>query len=254
MSSVRNKFISNQEAIPIIDNSSVFDEKNKQFAIGVFSPSQVLSYEAGSPQHAYLQLRANVYIDQTRMLGSELRRADNTEVDQDDERSVALVVFENLLGRVAVCACMRLIVKTDENSALLPIEDFFPDSFPEGEVPIGGVEVSRFIVRHDERHKAREARGRIMAAAVAYILRNQLGPLYGVVEPELETALRIGGVRLRRMADPKLVEEYNDENLGIEVDVPAFEERFKSQVGEFDGISSGEYYYWGDVHRELDED
>ncbi|MGE5327753.1 MAG: hypothetical protein ACM3KH_00285, partial [Thiobacillus sp.] len=87
MSSASNKFISNEQAVPIIDSEVFKGHENNRFALGVFGPDDVISYTPGSLAEAYLKLRANVYVDQTGMLSEQTKRVDGTELDGDDERS-----------------------------------------------------------------------------------------------------------------------------------------------------------------------
>ena len=146
MSSVSNKHISNREAVPVFETDIFADEQDKRFALGIFDSSSLGRYSHSSVLYNYLKLRSNVYINQTGMLPESSRRLDNTELDVDDERSVHLVVLENKIGKAALFACMRLIEK---KTSPLPIENYFPESF-DIEAPVNSVEVSRFIVRHEQ--------------------------------------------------------------------------------------------------------
>jgi N-acyl-L-homoserine lactone synthetase len=246
MSSAGNKYITNKEAIPLVSGNVFSNHKNNRFALGVFSSNDVLSYEPNTIAQAYLQLRANVYIDQTKMLDSNVRRSDGTELDEDDERSTHFVVLENLMGKMAVFACMRFIEKTVDRDSILPIEEFFPDAFVT-HAPNKSVEVSRFIARHDEVKYCLIAKRELMTAALAYALNNNLGPVFGVVEPEFERDLKMMKVPIRRIAEPKLVPEYNDENLGIEVDKYEFKNRVGKAAIDRMTIPVGSFGYWGHI-------
>lgn len=244
MPSVSNKFISNQQAVPVIDSDIFCGHEDKRFALGVYSSEDILSYQPKSINRAYLRLRANVYIDQTGMLEKDLKLIDGTELDKDDERSTHFVVIENKIGKVATFACMRLIEKTSQNNALLPIEEFFPEAFDEP-APINSIEVSRFIVRHDIAKYARIAKKELMTASLAYALNNKLGPVFGVVEPEFERDLKLMKLPLRRIAEPKLVEEYNDHNLGFEIDKYEFSRRLGDAAVNSMNVPVGNFAYWG---------
>jgi len=249
MSSAANKFISNEEAVPVFDSDIFTGHEDSRFALAVLGPDEVVSYKPGSLAEAYLKLRANVYVDQTGMLEGEVKRNDGTELDADDERSTHFVVCENRIGKAAVVACMRLIEKTDSRD-ILPIEDFFPDAF-EVPAPTKSIEVSRFIVREDEAKLARLAKIELITAGLAHAVIHQLGPIYGVAEPMFERDLRLMRMPIRRIADPKLVPEYNDDNLGFEIDKAGLVQR----IGEFAvkrmTIPEGSVGYWGEM---VDED
>ncbi len=218
MSSANKKYISPQEAIPIVKSDVFLNNDRDRYALSVIGAQDVLSYQPGSIAHGYLQLRANVYIDQTNMLEDSNRLPDGAELDDDDERSSHFVILENRgLGRVAVIACMRLIVKEIDKSANLPIEEFFPEAFSQ-EAPLKSAEVSRLISCHENAKIKRMANFAVMSAGVAYAIKNDLEPVYGVIEPILETFLKRVKLPITRIADPKNLEEYNDDNLGIEID------------------------------------
>lgn len=245
MSSASNKFVPNKEVVPII-NSTIFegDNINSRFAIGLISSDDVLKSKPGSISEAYLKLRANVYIDQTGMLDISDKRESGIEFDDDDERSSHFVVLENKLGSMAVFACMRLIEKINDKP--LPIEEFFPESF---ELPAieKSIEVSRFIVRHDDRRQSRLAKCGLMTAGLAYTYKENLGPILGVVEPSFEKDLRIMKLPVKRIAEPKMIEEYNDKNLGIEIDKSNFRELLGSSNVDNMTIPVGGYTFWGEI-------
>jgi len=247
VSSASNKFVSNIEVVPIIDNT-IFNGRNKRsrFALGILSAEDVLNYEPGSLSEAYLKLRANVYGAQTGMLGIDNIRSDGTDVDCDDERSSHFLVMENRIGKMAIFACMRLIEKSSSCKRLLPIEDFFPESF-DSPAPENSIEVSRFIVRHDDRRQSRIAKNGLMTAGLAYAYKEDLGPILGVVEPAFEKDLRMMRLPVNRIAEPKLVMEYNDVNLGIEIDKASFKDLLGEVALNNMTIPTGSFTYWGEI-------
>lgn len=247
MSSIANRFISKEEATPILADNMVFSKHpDSRFALGVFSSDNVLSYKPNSIEEAYLKLRANVYVTQTGMLPSEVVRQDGTELDENDERSTHFVVFENRnLGKVAVVACLRLIEKKDES--ILPIENFFPEVFEDSAAPEESVEVSRFIVSHNEVRQAKIITREMMSACLAHIVLNELGPVFGVVEPIFERGLKCMGVPVNRIAKPKLVPEYNDKNLGLEIDCIEFKHRIGEEALKRMTVATGSFSYWGQM-------
>lgn len=245
MSSANNKFITNTEAVPVIRNNLFLGHEDKQFALGVFSPDDIISYKPDSIAQAYLQLRANVYVDQTGMLENDVKRLDGTELDSDDERSTHFVVCENLIGRTAIFACMRLIEKTD-NRDILPIEEYFSETFTTP-ASIKSIEVSRFIVRHNESRHSRVAKMELITSGLAHAVSNRLGPIYGVAEPGFERDLRLMRMPIQRIAEPKLVPEYNDNNLGFQIERCDLEQRIGVDALSNMTIPVGSFGYWGDV-------
>jgi N-acyl-L-homoserine lactone synthetase len=244
MASAGNKHITNEAAVPVVESDIFVGHENKRYATCVFSAEDVLNYKSNSIIKAYLRLRANVYVDQTGMLEDHAKQSDGTELDIDDERSTHFVVLENRMGRVAVFACMRFIEKTADKNSELPIEEFFPDAFSE-KSPQNSIEVSRFIARHDEARQCLLAKRELMTAGLAHALEYNLGPVFGVVEPGFEKALKLMGVPTRRIAEPVLVPEYNDENLGLEVDTYGFRDKVGQEAIDRMTVPVGSFVYWG---------
>lgn len=245
--SVHNKFIPNESAISIIESSDIFNERSDQFAIARIADGAEPHQGSEAIYEAYLRLRANVYIDQTGMLESSARREDGTEMDADDERSVHFAVVENRISRAAAIACMRLVQKTERHSSALAIEEFFPEVFNDNPAPVGSMEVSRFIVRHDEHEPRHLARTNLLMSALAHTRDQNLSPTYAVVEQEFEEHLTRIGVPVERIAEPKWVPEYNDYNLGILIDTAGMERRIGSDAVRSYLLQAGQYRYWGDV-------
>jgi len=250
MSSAENKFISNEEAVPVIDCDIFSSHEDSRFALGVLRPNDVMSYKPESLAQAYLRLRANVYVDQTGMLTNpEVKRLDGTELDKDDERSTHFIVVENRLGKAAVFACGRMIEKTDMDDPL-PIETFFPDAFT-FPASLKTTEVSRFISRHDEPRHSMIAKKELMTAGLAHSLTNNLGPVLAVVEPKFERDLRLMRVPVKNIAQPRMVMEYNDENLGIEIDMIKLQQRLGEEAVKKMTVPVGSYVYWGQIQQEV---
>lgn len=221
MTIVSNSAKTNQEAVPQIDGNVFVDNIESRFAIAVFDGNDVVSDKPIDLIRAYLQLRANVYIDQIGVLDAEHRRSDGAEIDEDDERSTHFVLLENRLaiGKIAVFGCMRFIEKNSENNAKLPIETFFPENF-EQPVENGGVEVSRFIVRHDEPRQRGRAKINLIRTGSAYLLRNNFSPIYSTIETNFERDLRSVGVPIENITESKYLEEYGKTwNHGTQFDV-----------------------------------
>ncbi len=239
-----------EEAIQIVDNSDIFlNNPEDRFAIGVYSPNNIINYQQGSIEQAYLRLRAKVYIDQTGFLDDDHRRFDGTELDNDDERSVHLIAFENLIGAVAVIGCMRLPQKTIENDSKLPVEEFFPEAF-ESPAPIDAIEVSRLIVRHSRSGLSRVIKQQLMVTSLAYTVNEGLGPVYAVIEEPLRRDLSMLKVPIEVIAEPKYVEKYNTTNIGIKVDQFEFERRVGRELLDKINTTHGSFNYFGKIRSD----
>jgi len=252
MSSAGNKFITNAEAVPVIESDAFVNNQQNRFAIGVFSAEDIMSNRKDPIVEAYLKLRANVYIDQTGMLPASARRSDGLEIDSDDERSTHFVVMENRIGKSAIFACMRLIEKTDEYSSNLPVEDYFREEFVDNPVSIDSIETSRFIVRHDDAAARQEAKVRLVTTGLIYAMNHNLDPIYAVVEPEFERDLRAMRLPVERLAEPKLVSEYNDDNVAIVIGNRLRALQLRKKSAEPVVLPLGRLDFWGDT--ELSDD
>lgn len=246
MKSTNNKFITHADAVPIIESNIFLGREDQRFALGVLSSEAVLSYQPNSVEEAYLKLRANVYIDQTGILHQHAKRHDGTELDKEDHHSTHFVVLENLIGRTTLFACMRLIEKIAHSDTNLPIEDFFSNGLTVRPTH-NSTEVSRFIVRHNDRKQALTAKMKLMTASLAYSYKNNLGPIFGVVETNFERDLRIMKVPIHRIAEPKLINKYNSHNIGIIIDKEAAKNILgESTVNEL-SMPIGSFHYWGNL-------
>ena len=253
----------NSEIIPVIKDSDLFDgHDDNRFALGVFSSEDVLSYEKNGNQliEGYLQLRANVYIDQANILGEESRRYDGTELDSYDERSVHFVVFEKKLGGAAVVASMRLIVKEDFED-LLPIEKTFNGTFPIS-LEKGSVEVSRFISRNENDAAHREAKSRTILAALAHIYTNEYGPVVAEMERRLKKSLGMFGIKSEILGPSTFVEEggrdggekHTTELIAVEILTDSIEKTFGRSAIDDMAIGIGNFTFWGNLIDDGEKD
>lgn len=247
---VKDRFISNQEAAPIVETDIFAQLPDKRFALlclgrGLTQPQADPNIVVG-----YLGLRKNVYVDQTRMIPPDSPNVEGgIESDLDDERSTHFVVAERSadMGTAAIVACMRLIHREGKP---LPIEEFFSEVFEDGTAPVDSIEVSRFISCVDGKRERLISISEMFRSGVAHIEKHKLGPVYGVVEPELERSLRFLGAPPKRIADPKMIEEYNDHNVGIEVDIPAMVKAMGRKSLLRTPTDPGSVRYWHDVNPE----
>ena len=222
MSRVNYKLISNKEAVPVFKSNIFSKHKDKQF---VAIPLGFGVYPKGCDKNLflnYLRLRKNVYVNQTGMLDEDVVLSDNTEVDDDDHRSFHMVVAENQGdGSVAIIACQRLITKQDGKQ--LPIEAFFPEAFYHTQHSEYSIEVSRYISRAKKGYGYNFQVLSIMAKMMMnYVSQHNIKHIYGVIEEDLEKAFKKAKLPFKRIAEPKIVEEYNDYNLGIEINIKKY--------------------------------
>lgn len=209
--------VTDEQVIPHVE-SNLFDQNpNARFAVGVLAIGETVVPGLESEALGYYQLRAGVYAYQTNMIDHGLVTGRGTESDEDDERSIHFGVIENTGQIQRVVAAMRLI-KKQGNGKSLPIEDFFPEAFGDTPAPDSSIEVSRYICRHPNKRIQSMLKWPLYSAGLADIMSNQHGPTYAVIEDFLAHDFRINKVPFTEVAEPKFVEEYNDKNLGIEID------------------------------------
>lgn len=239
---VNNRFIPNVEAAPLVETDIFDTDRSRKFALVAFGLGM---RENDELFNSYLKLRANVYVYQTGMLPEEVLHSDGTETDEDDERSSHFLVVENRIGAAAAVACIRLIEKSREHPEQLPVENFFPEAFEEHSAGPNSIEVSRFISCLDSKPDQLTAIMELFKSSLARIRQNELGPVYAVVEEDLERSLGFLGAPPRRIADPQYVEEYNDSNVGIEIDTDDMANAFGAELLDTMDVSTDSVRYWG---------
>lgn len=232
--------------------TDIFDlQKNRRFGVGIFDSESVVNYTADSIQEAYLKFRADVYVDKTRILDSNQKRPDGTEVDNDDERSTHIVAFENKIGSVAIVGCMRLPEKTDQENQPLPIELFFPELFPDG-LPTGSKEASRFIVSYENLAIRSMIKRRVLMSAVAYTSLDKENPVYAVVEDNLKRDLISIGVPLETLGPAKMIEKYHSVNFPIKIDQHEFASRLGQRAISLIDTSFGSVSFFGKLNEQYE--
>lgn len=210
--------INHTQVIPRFESSLFERNPDAILAVGVIGVGGEAVQGKEAEFKAYLQLRAAVYARQTRMIPEDHVKQDGTEMDSEDARSVHFAVVENQGQHNRVIGAMRLIQKTAETPEQLPIEEFFDDSFKDAPAPVGSVEFSRYICRHEDSRVQNSLKWPLYAATTGYIAAHKMGPSYGVVEEFLEKDFHRNGIPAERIGAPKLVPEYNDFNLPVRID------------------------------------
>lgn len=231
MSSSRNDR-NNTEVVPEFTSEIFYGNEEKRYELAIFSPDDIMSYQPGSLEEKYLQLRANVYIKQSGFLDKDSMRDDGTELDEYDKYSTHFAMIENrLMGNAALFACARIIPKSVKTGFNLPIEDYFPEAFIEP-AQDGDFEISRFIARHSDSSVAYFSKLIIMAAGIAHSEDNELKKMFGVVNPTFSRLLKIMGIPIDEKTKAKLLEKYNDKNVGIEIDQVGAKRTIEKKLGE----------------------
>lgn len=211
--------ISNTNVIPTIQSEVFQDHLDARFAVGIVAVGGTIIPGRESEFKGYSLLRGNVYAWQQKYMPVEDLNPDGTETDSDDLRSVHFALLENAMADTRVVGAMRLIVKSKENPQPLPIEVHYPEAFAEQPIPILGTEVARLISRHEEPAIQHGNIWPLFSAGVKYVIDNDLGPVYGVVKDTLARNLKIAGVPVTEMAEPKYVPEYNSVKQPVRVDI-----------------------------------
>ena len=228
-----NEAITNEMVIPEVQGLGWLFEgrEDSRFAAGVIMLGETALEGFEGAKNAYMMLRGQVYVTQTRMVSEERLVQTGPEAgseipDEDDVRSVHFGVFENLGSVIRMVGSQRHIRKTLEDPRPLPIENFFPTAFCEPAKP-GSFEVSRYIQRHEDVSLQDSLTFPLLRTAVLYALSHSDEPAYGVVEEGLERKLRDrASVPLRRIAEPMMVPDYAADNLGIVIDLHEMARRY----------------------------
>lgn len=206
-----------RETATISLESSVFQSAPAaSFYMGkVAVPGEVLT---PAEDHGHGLFRAQVYIDELGWLPESSRHSDGTERDVDDDRSIRFITQSNEgAGLTRVVGVSRLIMRGSLEGSL-PVEEFFPDSFPQ---PLSNdaVEASRFIARHEDPAVQRAvalANIRSMALQAAEV---EAPHVYAVVERPLARYFGMLSMPFDVLSPPKVLPGYgNTKNMAIRFD------------------------------------
>lgn len=163
------------------------------------------------------RLRANVYIDEKKYLGEEARKDDGTESDENDLRSIRFAAIENIGYPAArTIACGRAIVKLSLEDPL-PIETYFPEVFGGEKLPLGSVEISRFISRHPNKLTQHTASLAVIRAMAFETVRIQAPSDYCIIERPLLKMLKGIGLPVEQLGQEKNIPEQNGVLYPVEI-------------------------------------
>lgn len=156
------------------------------------------------------QFRANVYVHKLGFLPEDTLDEQGRELDADDYRSLNVAVVEQFdtdEGKAARIVGSGRLIRKDTEENVLPVEHYFPEIFTDGAIPVGDVEVSRFISQHPDRmtqHKVALA----IIRAMTFNALEQKAETYCLIEKPLVGLLQFIGIPLELLAEAKDVPEY----------------------------------------------
>jgi len=191
---------------PPVSHEIFAEHPEATFWIGVVASSG----EVEKPElyDAEARMRGVVYIKQMGFLSIEHADTFGREHDDYDDQSVHLVVVENQKdGKNArLVGTSRLILKEDETQDL-PIESDFADVFDTIPSDIPAVEVSRFISRHENQMTQHAIAISLIRAMTYQVAERNIDSAYFEIEKPLLKLLKIIGLPLEVIGEPKEVIE-----------------------------------------------
>ncbi len=208
--------------IPIIVSDVFKKETDARFALGVVANQGKVIPGYEEEFYGAAQLRGRVYLDKKFVTPDDLDENMAEKPDLDDERSVHFVILERMAitnAMARVVGNIRLIVK-GENGERLPVERFYDDQFGNNPAPARSTEVSRLICRHEDGTIQNALKWPLFMAGVEYVEQNDLGPVYGLLEPKLASSLVMQKVPVEPLAEAKYIPEIMAAKQPVEIDVP----------------------------------
>lgn len=229
--------ISNGMVIPSVKGAEyVFGRtRGPALAVGLIAVGHEIMPGAEPIHDAYMMLRGRVYHAQTRMIKADRVVQDGPQAgaelpDGDDGRAFHFGMLERTEEeKIRLVGIERHISKSEETPEPLPIELFFPGAFKRGKSPAPhrSVEVSRFVLRHEDPMVQKMLAGPQFGFTLTHALASGSRTAYGVVEPKIRDRLIEIGVPLQEIAKPKMVREYGAPNLAFSIDLTEMANRFR---------------------------
>lgn len=219
-----------QQIIPIIKSEVFVDNPDSRFAIGKVAVNGVIVNGYENEFKGAAKLRALTYLDKEFIKSSDLD-SNGTELDQNDySRSAHFVILEKtaVSSLARVVGNVRLIIKSNDNSSGLPIEEYCPDKFLNEPITIGGVEVSRLIASHEDPDIQNFLKWPLFIAGHKYVELNELGPVYGLMSPALTRLLRSQGIPVAPIANSRYIREINAEKQPVIINLPLLKRLIRS--------------------------
>lgn len=206
--------------IPVVESSVFQGHEAARFAVGTIALGDTIVNGFESEFQGVADLRARVYLEKGFVRSSDLDE-NGTELDTHDMRSVHFAVLERITSvdtLARVVGNMRLIVKDSANDSALPVEEYYPEVFQE-DAPLGSTEVSRLICRHEDSTVQAALKWPLFIAGLKYVDKNDLGPVYGLLEPVLASSLVMQRVPVTPLAEEKYIDSINATKQPVEINV-----------------------------------
>lgn len=230
--------------IPVIESKVFLDHPEAKFAIGHIAIGGVVINGYDKEFEGVAQLRANTYLDSGFIRNDELDDH-GTELDDNDNRSAHIAMLERTAidSMARVVGNMRLVIKDNKNSSPLPVESYYPELFSDKPLPIGSVEVSRLIARHEDAGLQSLLKWPLFIAGYKYVEHHDLGPAYGLLSPALTRRLRMQQIPVSAVADAKYIEAINANKQPVVINLPIFKKVINLVGDQGIDVSSGGFSY-----------
>jgi hypothetical protein len=236
--------LKNNKLIPVVESKVFIDRPYSHFAIGVVAVNGTIVNTYDNEFFGAAQLRVNTYLSRGFVKSDELD--DNgTELDQNDSRSAHFVVLERaaVASMARVVGNMRLVIKSPENPAPLPVESYYPEVFLDNPLPICSVEVSRLIARHENLLVQSLLMWPLLIAGQKYWEHNQLGPAYGLLSPALTRHFRMQRIPVSAITAEKYIEAINATKQPVTINVPLLKSAIDATGDQGIDVSKGGFSY-----------
>jgi len=230
--------------IPIIESKVFVGHPDIRFAIGEVAVNGAVVNGYCHEFAGAAQLRAKTYLD-SGFINSDELDDDGTELDQNDSRSAHFVVLERTASdlNARVVGNMRLIIKSSENFAPLPVEGYYPELFSDNPFPVNSVEVSRLIARHEDPLIQNILKWPLFVAGYKYAEHNKLGSVYGLISPALTRQLRMEHVPVAAVAAEKYIPAINATKQPVVLNFPLFKRLIESTGDQGIDVTNGGFSY-----------
>jgi hypothetical protein len=247
--------IGTQELIPDIESALFFGHQTSHLAVGIVGVGNNAMSGLENEFRGYSLLRGNVYARQKHFIPLYDLSSDGAETDTDDERSVHLAIIENAATSTRFVGAMRLIIKSPEQSNLLPIEYHYPEAFPSRPAPIFSAEVSRLICRHENKQVQTKLKWLLFSAGISCGSSRGLGPAFGAIDERLSYLLSADGVPIRMIAKAKFVPSFNATKAPFRIDLERLNQKIEDDSPKLlksMQVLNSEFVYSGVSSRECD--
>jgi hypothetical protein len=184
----------------------------------------------------YKRFRELVYIEEGGIIDLTTHSV-TTDFDEDDRRSMHVAAIEKDGEDLRIVGSLRIILSgpkqrvidlrahgLDMTADQLPVEINFPVAADEisrrGASEVAS-EISRYIVRHDDKRQKVRIGGAIHRCAVHLVTTHAIESTYATVENWLDRSLRLTGVPVRGLSELVLLEKYKSFNRAVAIDMYA---------------------------------